>query len=319
MKTKLIFSSLIFIGLFLYSCDPNAVTNTTGNYWERSALARLNMKGKVKTLTTSSGSSVTSFNESGFPTSIVNNSMGYSSTATYTYNANGQLTQVVTVSSETGSSSTTTTATYEYNNAGKYIVTFPMHVYMTGLTPAISAMIQASSTSTYRMDYVFKNSTTMLIISTNTYGSQTSKDTTTIQYNGNYPTGWVKNSMFAKDITYASNGMFKTYTEGFSGPTYSDPRVYTFKTSDDFLMIDNVVENYVDTATPANSRNSTETFTYNSNNDVTQDNRDGYITEYFDYVYDSHNNWTSRTSRYHDNTTTTWTTGTPETRVITYW
>ncbi len=308
------------IGIAFYSCDPNGgVNNNSGNYWERSALARQNIKGKVKTITTNSGNTVTSFNESGFITTVVSSSTNYSSTSTCIYNANGQLTQLVAISSETGSASTTNTITYEYNNVGKYIVTYPMHVYMSGLTPALSSMVQVSSTSTYRMDYVFKNATTMLIISTNTYNSQTSKDTTTIQYSGNYPTGWAKNNMFAKDITYAANGMFKTYTEGFAGATYNDPRVYTFKTNNDFLMIDNVVENYVDTATPANNRTSTETFTYNEQNDITQDNRDGNITEYFGYVYDSHNNWTSRTMRYQSSGTTTWNTNEPETRVITYW
>ena len=319
MKTKLIFSSLIFIGLFLYSCDPNAVNNGTGNYWERSALARMNIKGKVKTITTNGGNTVSSFNESGFMTSVVSSSTNNSSTTTYTYNANGQLTQVVTVNSSTGSATTTTTTTYEYNNAGKYIVTVPMHVYMSGLTPALSSVTTVSTSMTGKTEYVFKNSTTMQILSSNTYSSGTTKDTTIIQYNGNYPTGWTKNNMFAKDITFASNGMFKTYTEGFSGTNYNDPRVYTFKINDDYLMVDNVVENYVDTATPANSHNSTETFTYNSNNDITQDNRDGNITEYIGYIYDSQNNWTSRTYRYQSSGTTTWNTNSPETRVITYW
>ncbi len=320
MKTKLFFSALILIGFTFYSCDPNGVNSNTGNYWERSALARMNIKGKVKMITlTGNNNSVTTFNESGFVSSIVNTSTDFNSTATYNYNANGQLTSVVTVSTSTSSGSSTSTTNYEYKNTGKYIVMMPMHVYMTGLMPNISSMSTVSTTMSVRTDYVFKNNTTMLIISSNTINSTTSKDTTTIQYSGNYPTGWTKYNMFAKDITYASNGMFKTYTEGFSGPTYNDPRVYTFKTSDDFLMIDNVVENYVDTATPANNRNSTETFSYNSNNDITSDNRDGYITEYFDYVYDSHKNWTSRTSRYKDSSASAWTVGSTETRTITYW
>lgn len=61
-----------------------------------------------------------------------------------------------------------------------------------------------------------------------------------------------------------------------------------------------------------------KTYTYDSNKNVTLEESPTNSTKY-EYVYDSHKNWTTRTTRYKYQEATEWGTPYTETRTITYW
>lgn len=319
MNKKPIFSLLIFIVLILFSCNSNDVNNSLDNYWERSDLAKMNLKGKVKTIT--NGGIVTSYNEAGFIISIVNNSGGNSNTSIYSYNANRQLIQTVTTSLYEGSQYISTT-TNEYNNQGKYVVKSTASLELNGLTPNLSS---SSTVSTYyndthiKIDYVFKDASTMFIINTTSINSINLKDTSTIQYNGNYPTGWSTEDNTHKNITYFSNGMFKTITKESVGTNVRYSSVYAFKTNNDYLMTESIVQTRIDSITPSNNYTYTDTYTYNDNNDITDSSENGNISHYSNYTYDSHGNYVTRILNYKYRGTTNFIIGDQESRIITYW
>jgi len=317
MKIKLFYSCLIFIGFFLNSCDPNGVNNNLGNYWERSTVALMNLKGKVKTITINSGS-ITSFNESGFITSVVNNM----DSSIYIYNANGQLAKIVS-KSPNGNSPLISTITYEYNNPGKYIVQSTSEIFLYMLTPNLSSTTTVSSMypegNYTKVEYIFKNSTTMNIVTINVLFSTISKDSSTVQYNGYYPSGWSIKGDFAKDITYASNGMYKTYTVGYKGTSTTNTNVYTFKTNDNYLMPETHQETFADTSTPSNNFSYPYTYTYNDKNDPLEVSGEGGSTQYINFEYDTQGNWISKTKQFKSKGATTWTTVEQTVRTITYW
>jgi hypothetical protein len=320
MRIKIYLFSLCLIGIVLYSCDPNGIKNTNDNYWEKSDLVHMNIKGKVKTITSNSGL-VMSFNESGFISSSESNLDGSSSSSIYTYNANGQLATIVTTSSN-GSSQIITTTTYEYNNPGKYILKSTAIIDLFGLSPNLSSVTTISTfykEDTYaKYEYIFKDASTMLIVYSFAINSNISKDSSIIQYNGNYPSGWSNQGDFAKNITYASNGMFKTFTNGYVGTSTNYSEARTFNTKNDYLMPESVRETMTDSATPSNNYSYTSTYTYNDKNDITETSGDGSSFQY-NYEYDSMGNWTSSTQKYKFKGATEWTTRNPETRTITYW
>ncbi|MHB9143420.1 MAG: hypothetical protein ACYC25_16240 [Paludibacter sp.] len=320
MRTKIYLFSLCLIGILLYSCDPNEVKNNRDNYWEKSDLVHMNIKGKVKTTTSNSGI-VMSFNESGFISSIVINSEGSSPTSIYTYNANGQLAKIV-YTSPNGSSQLITTTTYEYNNPGKYILKSTASIDLVGLIPNLSSATTVSTLypegNYAKFEYVFKDATTMFIVYSNSINSTVTKDSSTIQYNGNYPSEWSNQGVFYKDITYASNGMFKTYTKGYMGTSTKYSEVHTFKTNNDYLMPESLQEIFTDYATPSNNYSRTLTSTYNDNNDLIEISGDGSSFQFI-YEYDSHGNWTSSTEKYKLKGATDWSTQNPNIRTIIYW
>jgi len=320
MRTKIYLFSLCLIGIVLYSCDPNGIKNTGDNYWEKSDLVHMNIKGKVKTITSNSGL-VMSFNESGFISSVVNNSQGSSSSSIYTYNANGQLAKIVTTSPN-GSSQLITTTTYEYNNPGKYILKSTASIDLVGLFPNLSSVTTVSTLykegNYAKFEYIFKDATTMDIVYSYAINSTISKDSSTIQYNGNYPSGWSNQGDFTKDIIYASNGMFKTFTNGYVGTSTISSETHTFKTNNDYLMPETIKETFTDSATPSNNYSYTLTYTYNDKNDITEISGDGSFFQFI-YEYDSQGNWTSITEKYKLKRATTWSIENPETRIITYW
>ena len=287
MKTKFFILGLVAIAFTFSSCDPTTDENSTKNYWEQNSLVRLQLKGKVKTVTeTSYDTEVTQFNENGFITSMSQTGTGYSSSTTYTYLATGELNKTVTVSTNTTSPSTTNTTTYEYDTHGKYVASFAMHLYEAGLVPNLKAIINTG----YRMDYKFEGDN-LLIISTNTV--ENFKDTSIIKYSGKYPVSASDEMHFMKDITYADNGMFKTYTEGFTGPNYRDSRIYTFKTDAEYQLKESV--SYV-SLQGVDTRTESETFTYNDKKDLIKIQRGTANVTNIVYEYDSQNNWTKRTS-----------------------
>lgn len=315
MKTTVILCCLCVVGLLLSSCDPNGLNNDTNNYWEQNALVRMHLKGKVKTVTINEyNTEVIQFSESGLINSRTTSSTGeYASTTQITnkYSANGNLARTIT---ETNYNSTTTkdTVEYDYGTHGKYVPHFGFHMWMSGLTPNLTAIISSYS----RTDFVFKGNNLLMII---TNYSTSKKDTTTFAYNGKYPVSTETSWSFVENLTYADNGMFKTYTEGFKNENNRTTRVYTFKADSEFQLLDSESETYVDNSNPANNSSSITSYTYNEEKDIIKMTRGEYTEEYINYVYDAKGNWTSRQLKSRNDASSAWTTNNPVTRTIVYW
>jgi len=309
MKAQLLSIALFCFATVLFtSCDPNELDDKS-NYWNSSTLVRLKLNDKVKTITYNDNAYKDEFNQDGFITKSTYTSGDMVSTTIHNYDSEGKLTS--TDFTSTGSAGNASYSTvYSYNNAGRYIVQQPFHVMISGLVPNLSGVV----TQYGKIDYIFQGDN-MLLIQSNTYENTTYTDTTVVKYNGKYPVSLTTKYSFAKDMTYASNGMFKTYTEGFQGPGYYDERKYYFKADDTFLLEDSVVFNY--TSETSNTK-SVMRYTYDSKKNVIAENNNGSLTEHT-YTYDSHNNWTTKTTRYKDKDSSVWQNGSTETRTITYW
>jgi hypothetical protein len=308
---KIFFSTSFIFVIFLCSCNSDVVNNSSKNYWEQNAWVRMQLKGKVKTLTVNdiSGTKVIQFYENGLISTETNTGTGYSSVSTNTYSSDGQLAKTVTVSSNQGSASTTGTVTYEYASHGRYIPAYAMHMYDIGLTLNLKAVINDWG----RTDYTF-NGDNLYIITSNTVSSV--KDTSIIKFSGKYPESITTSWSFGRNISYADNGMFKTYTEGFYGTGYEESRAYVFKTDEEYLLKESVTSvNTLGTATTT----SVQTYTYNDKKDLIKIVEGENVEEYINYVYDTSGNWTSRTHRSKYAGSTTVTTDDPVTRTIVYW
>lgn len=212
MKTKSHFLVLSIFALALFtSCDPNALDeNTKTNYWNSSTLIRLHLNDKVKTLSTDNGTYVSNFNQDGFITSTVYNSGSDVSTTTYNYAKDGVLTTIDFA--VTGGSSIGYTTTYAYQNTGKYIVQHPFHLQMEGLVPNLSSISNKMGTTTYTFS---GNVMTMITVSSS--AGIFYNDTATVTYDGSYPVSIQHGTSYVRNMKFASNGMFTSYNEGFSG------------------------------------------------------------------------------------------------------
>lgn len=309
MKAQLLSIALFcFATVLLTSCDPNELGDKS-NYWNSSTLVRMKLKDNVKTVISGDNAYKDEFNQDGFLTKSTYTNGEMVSTTVYNYDSNGKLTSTdFTSTGTTGNVSYSTV--YSYTNTGKYVVQQPFHVMISGLVPNLSGVISQYG----KTDYIFQGDN-MLLIQSNTYENTTYIDTTIVKYNGKYPVSLTTKYSFAKDMTYASNGMFKTYTEGFQGPGYYDERKYYFKADDTYLLEDSVVFNY------NNETTNTKTvlkYSYDLNKNVVTEDNDGSLTEHT-YVYDSHKNWTSKTTRTKEKGSSVWQNGSTETRTITYW
>jgi hypothetical protein len=315
MNTKMFVICLCLSGLLLTSCDPNEINNDSKNYWEQNAWVRMQLKGKVKTLTVEEQSTnVIQFSENGMINSKTTTSMGeYGGTTieTNTYSANGNLIKTITESNY-NLNSYKDTVSYEYGTHGKYIPNSGFHIWMSGLTPNLTAIIATS----YRTDYAFKGNDLYII---NTSKSTMEKDTTIFAFSGKYPVSTETSWSFVENLTYANNGMFLTYTEGFKSPNSRTTRVYTFKVDADYLLLDSESETYVDTMNPEYNSSDVTNFEYNDKKDLIRTSRGESIEEYFNYVYDANGNWTSRQYRSKYDANSTWSASDPVTRTIVYW
>jgi len=301
--------AILFVSILMLftSCEPNAIDGDS-NYWNSSTLIRLHLNGKVKTLTSSNGIQTDSYNQDGFITKSVYTSTDGTSTTTYNYASTGELTSTDFVSTIGEGASYSTN--YEYGNTGKYVVQHPFHIMMSGLVPELKSSVNQWG----RMDYVF-NGNTMLLITTSVSDGITYKDTATVLYSGKYPTSLTTTGSFAKDMTYASNGMFLTYTEGFQGTGYYDERKYYFKPDNKFMLTDSVVHN---STNEYGSNHSATKYTYDSKKNVIKEESASGTYDY-SYVYDSNDNWTSKTTKYKSAGSSTWGSPDTETRSIIYW
>ncbi len=311
MKTRLLVSAVLVLALgFFSSCDQEGVNGDTTNYWNANALTKMKLRGAVHTLTLETeGQTVYTFNTDGNLTSKVTTGSTYSNSYVYTYE-NGKLvteTATNTYSSNSAQRTTSTSVTtYEYENTGKYIPRGAFHIYEMGLVPSLSAIIY----STNRQDFVFHGSDLWIVSSANGVPN----DTAIVEYTGDYPSSVLMPWSYCRNMTYATNGMFLTYEEGFYGPSYDDNRAYTFQSDDTYLLVKKVVNTYTGT----NNNVSTTNYTYNDKKDITEESSDSWASQWANYVYDSAGNWTSRQTRYSTGETT-WSAYTTETRTITYY
>ena len=323
MKKGILF---IALGLFAYtmlSCDP---VNGNGNgeddpeapknYWERSALTHAQLRRPVKMVKefySDTTYKMTTFDEIGRILKIENTGQGNDFLTNYTYNTSGQLIQAGTT-------------TFEYADHGKYVPRGHFHMNFAGLAPNLSAINDERA----RTSYTFVGDT-LFIITTVQYSDNADEntyvDTTKILYSGKYPVSSRTEHIFSEgnswgefmNASYQENGMFDVYSEGFFGTgdnAYTSTRTYTYKKDDEFMLIDNY--RYEDVYPGQEQPSSyTSNYTYNTQKDLTQIAEGEYIQEYSDYVYDTHNNWTSRKYRYKNGPE--WSSYTDERREITYW
>lgn len=318
VKTKILFCFLCLVSIIFYSCNPSDVSNNSGSYWFKSDLIHSGIKGKVKTISYSSGI-IYSFNELGFVSLVVQNS----DSTFYSYNANGQLSKKI-MKTPNGNSQLITTTTYEYNNPGKFIYCdIAWKAPVNKLWPDLSS--ETTTSSLYeggyrrRIDYVFKNPTTMYIVESIQSTILNSKDSTAVHYSGNFPTGWTVNLFTTRDITYAPNGMINSFTTESNEVNFYDLNIYTFQNTNDLCILNSKNETYSNKKTPSLNFSNTITYTYNDKYDLIEISGDGSLFQYFDFIYDLNNNWTSRTYKYKMKGAIDWTFEKPETRTIEYW
>lgn len=312
MKTHLFVSAILVLSLCMFtSCDTEGVNGDNTNYWASNALTKMKLHGSVHTMTVNNdGETVYTFNSDGNLTSKVTTSANYSNSYTYTYE-NGKLisetSTYINNSSSPQRSSTTSTTSYEYENTGKYVPRGPFHLYEMGLVPSLSATIYPTN----RVDYDFHGSDLWIVSSANGIPN----DTTVVEYTGDYPTSTINAWSYCNNMTYAANGMFLTYDEGFYGPSYDDKRAYTFQPDDNYLLVKKMVNTYV---SGSNNNVTTTDYSYNDKKDIVEESSSTWATQWADYVYDSAGNWTSRKTRYSTGENT-WSDYTTETRSFTYY
>lgn len=306
MKTKAYFLVLAIFSIALFtSCDPNAIDGAD-NYWNSSSLIRLHLNDKVKTLSTDNGTNVMNFNQDGFTTSTVYSSGTGVSTTTFNYSSSGELTRTdfsSTMSNPTISYSTN----YQYQDIGKFVVSFPFpqHLFMDGLVPNLKSMSMINGTYGNTTTYTFDGGN-LTILTISTQGTETYKDTAVVIYSGKYPVSMSNSGSYANNITYASNGMFKTLTIGYDGSP--NTTTHYFKADNTFLLKDSVVSNYGTTR-------YSEKYSYDSNKNISRIVYSDGTIHNLTYVYDAHGNWTTKTTTLSGTSTGS----SSETRTITYW
>lgn len=323
MKKHFLFSANLILNICLFvSCNSNIIedSNTSNqsdsiiNYWNSSTLIHQHLNGKVKTIVSNNDKQTDTYNEAGYITSSSYNDYGLI-TSNYIYDSTGVLNSInesFVILNKTYST------TYKYLNTGKFVVVEPFDLTTFGLIFNLNSLTYNRLGAT--IDYEF-NGNTLLLIST--YANN--KDTAIITYNGQYPTDikwYLSNDLsHTKDIVYYGNGMFKTFTNETSGTDNLNQNKYYFRPDKKFQLLDSVVTtNY----TQSKTKHSTEKYSYDSNRNVIHHELPDlikdctYIYDYT-YVYDSHNNWISKTTISRNSTNLNGYLTIQEPRTITYW
>ena len=313
MRTKIVLYSLFLV--VFYSCNPNDLSDVSGSYWYKSDLLQQGIKGKVKTISYNSGVN-NSYNESGFLTLVTSDFDSIS----YEYNASGQLLKEVF---KNKLNFPPTTITYEYNNHGKFIY---RDIYFVSpinkLWPELSAETTNAFDYTLKVEFVFKDPSTMNIVRTYQSKTTNSPSTTsilTMHYSGGFPIGWTVEKQTTKDITYSPNGMFKSIAIEVNDVNYNGLDIYQYENMNEVSVLKSVKRTTTNKKDSNLNSSETSSFTYNDKNDIAEASSEGSISQYVDYVYDANNNWISRTYKYKFKGETDWTTQSPETRTIEYW
>ena len=191
-----------------------------------------------------------------------------------------------------------------------------------GLTPNLSLVSNEGGHTNYT--FVVD---TLFIISTSQYEEEVYVDTAKFTYSGKYPVSF-RSEEFSQttgnswgefmNASYQENGMFDEYSEGFFGTgdnAYTSTRTTKYLVDDEFMLIDTYVT--VDNYAGQEPTSYSQAYTYNQQKDILTITEGEYIEEYSNYVYDAHNNWTSRNYRYKNGET--WSDLSEERREITYW
>ncbi len=314
----------LFVILLFTSCDPNAL-DSNSNYWNSSTLIRKQLNGKVKTITiVNMGTQITTFNQEGYITTEVYSSSNETINTTNSYLNTGEIAK--TNYTFTSSNSTINDSIdYEYENNGKFGIgyfswnkplTLQHSLFPSYLIPSPSNFINNGLVSNLK-SVTFNNGDIRIIVkytfvenksivqSIFSSESHIEKDSAYLTYNGKYPVTITHGPSVVKNITYASNGMFKTFTveERLRLQTK-----YYFKSDNKFLLIDSIVTN-------DGTSHNYEKYSYDSNKNISRiDYSNGGYGGYIDYayVYDSHGNWTTKTISKGTSYVT-------EGRKITYW
>lgn len=303
---KLSFIALALLALVACTNDDNKTDNGENqesgvNWWDRSQLAP---KG-VKSISSEDeySSNQANYDEQGRLVSTFE-TWGQNALVTNTikYDSEGRVASTTQTTQEQQRSTTTVTS-YEYGNPGKYVPSIGnmAHLNETGLAHAISKIVTVTDGDTSSVcSMQFTSSTEMLII--NQYGRWS--DTATVKYNGAYPTEYYDGGWFyTGPITYQSNGMFREYNDGFRAPgeQAANARTYTYRTDYDKSML---LAQYQD-VTPQDR--TVSNYEYDTNGNLIKETRHHYGTssEYdyqetttYTYIFDSHGNWTSRTTTF---------------------
>lgn len=300
---------LILLPALLSSCDPIPVESSISDYWNASTLIRRHLNGNVKSITYNNGTQTDEFNQQGFITKSIYTTSSGVSTIIYNYAATGEL--ISTDFSSTIAGSASYSISFEYGTFGKYVAQQTSNIISCGLISNLKGIVTPDG----RTDYVFKNDS-MLLIKTHTANEICTLDTTVVMYNGKYPKLATTSTGYVKDMIFADNGMFLTYTECTQGTGgVSTEMIYYFKPDNRFLIADSVVCNVV-SITGVN--HTVTKYVYDSNKNVVHEDTSGDAYEYT-YNYDSHNNWTSRNGFHKVKGSTNWTTISSIGRTITYW
>lgn len=312
MRIKHLFFMAVTAAFAFAACeDPiegkdSWIGDMSGNFWTTYNLAP---KG-VKSIT-----------ENGFTENYDQNGRLISSsreddTYSYTYNADGYVSKIVSQHRDWEGNVVSSTQTFEFNNGDKFCP-IPMgpgnifHIFENGLVKGLSKVTLQEDDSTTVMEYKFKGNT--LTVSTSggywTYDTANQRvyeryEDIVIEYKDNYPYSLIREHEFIGPITYQANGQFDTYTEGFFSwnPDYPDfkttVRTRTVnKNFKDKLLIDREVGTYYNDGETSPYNIETITFSYNEKGDVTKENvtntapySENFETTYT-YTYDSHGNW----------------------------
>lgn len=290
--------------------DANGQNGGDANFWTTYQLAPKGVKSIAQDNFTDY------FDNKGRITSSVTS---YSNTS-YTYNAQGYVSQAV-VLEDNGNGPTQTTQTFEYNNGNKFCP-IPMgpgkvfHIYEMGLTKGLSKVtFQSEEVGTITMEYKFQGNT--LTISTSG-GNLTILDSLNqevpmvfddivFEYEGNYPRYTTSEHEFIGPMTYQANGQFDTYVEGFY--SWTTPGFVTMertrtvnKNFKNKLLTDKEVSKYYNDGESTPYNIETITFSYNDKGDMIKETATHTI-EYsestettYEYEYDSKGNWIKCTS-----------------------
>jgi len=298
---------LIPVVVGLFSCNPYEVGDVT-NYWNSNTLQRLQLKGSVKKVISFDGKQIDEYNTDG---NVVLQTYsdaisGIQSTTTYNYNS-GRLASIEFES--TGGKGIQYTTEFEYQTIDKFVVVDKYSLLNDALAPNLKSKHNVNERTDYTME-----GNLLKIIQQNL--TDTYSDTTFVEYTGMYPTlincgdGLVFNN-----FVYDSKGKFVRYNRVQTNETYTSTSEYFFHSHDQYLMLDSIVNTDVQ---GANTHVYGNKYEYNSNDDVSY-MKDNFGEYEFTYVYDSHNNWISKSTKYRSISTVEWGAATVITREITYY
>ncbi|MDD3322597.1 MAG: hypothetical protein PHS59_14255 [Paludibacter sp.] len=297
---------ILIVSAIITSCDPYTIGDPSV-YWNSNTLNRLQLKDNVKrvTWTVGNGNQVYDFNSTGFVIFSAYTDGALSINEVYNYELNGRLLSIVRIT--TGGTEDVITKTFQYQNTGKYVVQNKNSLLIDALVPNLKKIMNGLTQTVYQ-----DNGKNIKIIEMN--GSY--NDTTLVEYVGNFPESiTLSNGTVYTDFTFDTYGKFKTYTKTYKNTTCSNECKYYFKTNDQYLMLDSMVQRNIQDSYIQIDKDK---YSYNSNMDLaTLSNSLGNYR--YTYTYDSYHNWITKMTDFKSIGTEDWGLSSQESREITYW